>query len=150
MANTPVFASTPKSWQAWTVPTAGGNTQTATITQAGLRASGSARSGNTANTPTGAVALLSAGASGSRVDEINFTALATSTSNVGRIFIYNGTDHFLLKEVSIPAVTASNTTPVATVTTTFSNLVVPSGSSIYVSVAVLDSGYSVTAFGGDF
>jgi hypothetical protein len=150
MAQAPIFAASPKSWHVWTVPTAGGTTQTATITAAGLQATGNARSGSNANLPTGAVLLLSGGTSGSKVDEITFTAIATSTSNVGRIFINNGTNVYLYKEVSIPAVTASASVPAASVTISFNNLLIPSGSSIYVSVATLDSGYAVSAFGGDF
>ena len=152
MATSPQFAATPKSWQAWVVPTAGGTTQTATITTAGLQATNNARSGTGTSTavPTGSVSLLAAGASGSRVDEITFTALVNSTASVGRIFVYNGTNHYLYKEIIIPANTASASNPVMSVTTTFNNFVIPSGSSVYVSTSVLDSGYSVVAFGGDF
>ena len=150
MAANPSFASTAKSWQAWTVPTAGGTTQTTTITTAGLQAAGSARSGSTSTAATGAVSLLSAGSTGTRVDEITFTSLGTSTANVGRIFIYNGTNYYLYKEIVIPAVTPTASVATASVTTTFSNFIIPSTSSIYVSVATLDAGYSVVAFGGDF
>jgi hypothetical protein len=149
MATTPAFASTPKSWHAWTVPTAGGTTQTATITTTGLQAA-SARSGSNSTLPTGAVLLTTAGSSGTRIEEINFTSLSTSTANVGRIFINNGTNVYLYKEVSIPATTASASVPVASVTVFLNNFVIASGSSVYVSVATLDSGYSVVAFGGDF
>jgi len=149
MASTPQFAATAKSWQAWTVPTAGGTTAPSTFTTSGLQAA-SARSGSTSTAATGAVSLLSAGTSGTRVDEVTFTSLGTSTANIGRIFIYNGTNYYLYKEIVIPAVTPTASVATASVTTTFSNFIIPSGSSIYVSVATLDAGYSVVAFGGDF
>jgi len=150
MATTPSFASTAKSWQAWTVPTAGGVTQTTTYTTAGLQATGSARSGANATPPTGAVLLMSAASAGSRIDEITFTSLGTSTANVGRIFINNGTNVYLYKEITIPAVTPSVSQVAASVTTNFNNFVLATGSSVYVAIATLDSAYSVVAFGGDF
>ena len=155
MASTPAFASTVKAWAAWVIA-AGGTTQTATITTAGLQATGNSRSGGgiTVGVPTNSVSLMAAGATGSRIDEITFTALTTSSANIGRVFVYNGTNHYLYKEIAIPANTPSASNPTASVTTTFNNLVIPSGSSIYVSVATMgtttDGGYSVTAFGGDF
>lgn len=156
MASTPQFASTAKSWLAggWVI-TAGGTTQTATISDVALKTA-NARSGASGTLPTGAVLLITAGASGSRVDEITFTALTTSSANVGRIFIADDSDTrvFLYKEVSIPAITAAAGTPTATVSATFNNLILAAGYKLYVSVASMgtttDGGYSVTAFGGDF
>jgi hypothetical protein len=103
------------------------------------------------------VLLVTGGTNGSRVDEITFTSIVQSTANVGRIFIYDGARFFLYKEIAIPAVTPSVSIPTASVTTTFSNLILPSATyKIYVSVATVgnatttDNGYAVMAFGGDF
>jgi hypothetical protein len=156
MASTPQFASTAQTWLAsgWLI-LAGGTTQSSTISDAAIGGANS-RSGKSATLPTGAVLLVTAGASGSRVDEVTFTALTTSSANVGRIFIADAssTRVFLYKEVSIPAVTAAAGTPVASVTTSFNNLILAAGYKLYVSVATMgtttDGGYSVTAFGGDF
>jgi len=99
--------------------------------------------------PTNVGTLLTAGASGSRVDEIDIAAAGTSTANVVRIFIFNGTTYFLLQEVLITAITPSATVAAFSTAITFNSLVIPSGSSIRVTTNNAET-YHVTAFGGDF
>jgi hypothetical protein len=99
--------------------------------------------------PTNVGTLFTAGASGSRIDEIDITATGTSTSNIVRIFIYNGTTYFLLQEITITAITPSASVASFTTAITFNSLVIPSGSSVRVTTNNAES-YDVTAFGGDF
>lgn len=99
--------------------------------------------------PTNVGTLWTAGASGSRIDEVDITAAGTSTSNVVRLFIYTGTTYFLLQEVLITAITPSATIPAFSTTLTFNNLVLQSGYSLRVTTNNAET-YHVTAFGGDF
>lgn len=99
--------------------------------------------------PTNVGTLFTAGASGSRIDEIDIVAAGTSTANVVRIFIYNGSTYFLLQEILISAITPSASTVAFSTAITFNSLVIPSGSSVRVTTNNAEA-YHVTAFGGDF
>lgn len=100
-------------------------------------------------TPTNFGIVFTAGSSGSRIDEVNIVATGATTANVVRLFLYNGTEYFLLQEVMIAALTPSNIAPVVTYVSTFSNLMLPSGWSLRASTNNSE-GYDVNAFGGDF
>lgn len=99
--------------------------------------------------PTNVGTLFTAGSNGSRIDEIDITAAGTSTANVVRIFVYNGTTYFLLQEVLITAITPSASISSFSTAITFNSLVIPSGHSIRVTTNNAET-YHVTAFGGDF
>jgi hypothetical protein len=99
--------------------------------------------------PTNVGTVFTAGASGSRIDEINVVATGTTTANVVRLFLYDGSAYFLLQEVLIAALTPSATIPVVTYTSTYSNLMLPSGWSLRATTNNAEA-YAVTAFGGDF
>ena len=100
-------------------------------------------------TPTNVGTVLTAGASGSRIDEVNIVALGTTTTNVVRLFLFDGTDYFLMQEVLIAALTPSVTAPVVTYISTYSNLMLPSGWSLRATTNNAEA-YEVLAFGGDF
>ena len=134
MATAPTFAATPKAW-AGTVP--------ATL--------------DTSNTaPTNVTTIVTAGASGSKIEEIRIVQVAsTTTSGVLNIFLYDGSTYHLVEPVNIQAITLSTT--VANPSDQifqgyYNNLVIPSGWSIRVSVTVaaFQSAFKVIAFGGDF
>lgn len=99
--------------------------------------------------PTNAVTIFTAGSSGSRIDEINVVPLGTTTNNVVRLFVYNGSTYYLLQEVGIAANTPSAAFPVVTYTSSYENFFLPSGWSMVTSTNN-DESYAVTAFGGDF
>lgn len=134
MATAPTFAATPKAW-AVTVP--------ATL--------------DTSNTaPTNTATLVTAGASGSKIEEIRIVQVASTTgSGIVNIFLYDGSTHHLFETVSIPAITLSTTVSNPSdqiFIGNYSNLVIPSGWSIRVTVtlATFQSAFKVLAFGGDF
>lgn len=127
MATTPQFAST--------VRCATGILSTADT----------ARSG----TPTNPVTIFLAGASGSRIDEVDIVATGTTTSGVVRLWIYNGTTYFLLQEILVSAITPSVSTAVFSAVYTFNNLMLPSGYSLRATTNNSES-FTVIAFGGDF
>lgn len=86
---------------------------------------------------------------GSRIDEVTITAAGTSTANVVRLFIYNGSTYFLLQEVYISPIVASATQDSFSTTITFNTLVLPSGFSLRATTNASET-YHVLAFGGDF
>lgn len=108
---------------------------------------------NRDGTGTGpATAIFSAGASGSKVEEIRVKARGTTTAGMVRIFLWDGsgTDGHLLEEVPVAAVT-----PSATVETwesgalTYDNLVIPTGWSVTASTHNAET-FGVMVFGSDF
>lgn len=134
MATAPTFAATPKAW-AGTVP--------ATL--------------DTSNTaPTNVTTIVTAGASGSKIEEIRIVQVASTTgSGILNIFLYDGSTYHLFEPVSTPAVTLSTTVPNPAdqiFIGNYSNLVIPSGWSlrVAVTVATAQSAFKVLAFGGDF
>lgn len=99
--------------------------------------------------PTNVGTVFTAGASGSRIDEVSISATGTTTAGAVRLFIYNGTTYFLLQEIIVQAITPSTTLAVFSYDVTFNNLMLPSGHSLRATTNNAES-FSVIAFGGDF
>ena len=100
-------------------------------------------------TPTNVVTVFTAGSSGSRIDEINIIATATTTAGVVRLWIYNGTTYYLFEEILVSAVTPSTTVATYNTTLTFNNFMLPTGHSLRATTNNSE-GFNVIAFGGDF
>lgn len=106
------------------------------------------------------VTLLTAGASGSRVDAITWrnaqTTQAASSAMLGKLFLSDaaGANPRLVGEALIPAATRSATILGATITFTFSPaLVMKSGQILYTTQSIYASAADaqhVLPFGGDF
>jgi hypothetical protein len=126
MASTPAFASTPKT---------------------GVVSIGTADTSRTAPTNVGTV--FSAAVQGSRIDEVVVTAAGTTTTGIVRLFIYNGSTYFLLREILITGITASSSATSFTQTLGFNNFVLPNGYSLRATTNNSET-FHVTAFGGDF
>jgi len=125
---------------------------------------------NTALDGTGtSVLLFTAGANGSRIDEIRIYPLGTNVATVLRIFINNGsttgtaTNNSLAYEITIPANTLSQVaqaTPLVmkpgadqTVVTSLpiDGLILPAGYKLYATVGTtIAAGVNVTVLGGNF
>lgn len=118
---------------------------TVRCSSAALSTADTARTG----TPTNVVTVFTAGSSGSRIDEVNVVATATTTAGVVRLWIFNGTTYFLLQEIMVSAITPSTTQPVFSSTLTYNNLMLPSGHSLRATTNNSET-FAVTAFGGDF
>jgi hypothetical protein len=130
---------------------------TATPRATGSRVSAS----NTSRDGSGSlVTSFTAGASGSRLDFITFTSAqataAASSLRIMRVFLTDtsGLNPRLISEVSLPAVTASNTAIGATATITFTNgLVIAAGQLIQTTQSVyagVQDQTDVLSRGGDF
>jgi uncharacterized membrane protein len=55
------------------------------------------------------VDILTAAAAGTRVDALEIVAAGTTTAGVVRLFLYDGTNNRLFKEILVDAVTPSTT-----------------------------------------
>lgn len=106
--------------------------------------------------PTTVGTVLTAGASGTRIDYIDIQGVATTTACLVNLFIYDGTNYILWTQVPVIAVTSSTTAP-AFAATLSSNvnanlmpLILPTGYSLRAAVSVTQTGVRVTAQGGDF
>ena len=123
MANTsPIFPQTPKtSW--------------VTLTTAGAATDG-----------TTAVIGYTAGANGSRIDQIKVRALGTNVQTVLRLFVNNGNsstsaaNNSLVHEVTINATTASSTTSLAD-----NDITITKGTDIAVPIPYLPANYRIYA-----
>ena len=99
---------------------------------------------------TGTVATLITGvAAGTRVAEIVIKARVTTTAGQVRVFLHDGTNFWFFDEIAVAAATVSATVQGTRVSTTYSNLILPSASwSLRVSTHNAES-IDVTAFAAD-
>jgi hypothetical protein len=99
--------------------------------------------------PTNVGTVFTAGSSGSRIDEVNIISTGTTTAGVVRLWVYTGSTYYLLSETIVTAITPSTTLAVFSSTSTFNNLMLPSGHSLRATTNNSES-FNVIAFGGDF
>jgi hypothetical protein len=106
--------------------------------------------------PTTVGTILTAGASGTRIDYIDIQAVATTTASIINLFIFDGTNYILWTQVPVIAVTSSTTAPAfqatlsSNVNANLMPLILPTGYSLRATVTVTQTGIRVTANGGDF
>lgn len=93
--------------------------------------------------------ILTAGASGARVDEVRIVGLGTTTAGMVRLYASDGTNHRLIAEQTIAAATPSGTVPAVSYVLTFNNLLLKGTETLRASTHNAES-FAVTAFGGDF
>lgn len=126
MATAPQYVGTPKSWHA------------------ALSAANTNRDG------TGTIVnVVSGGASGSRIDRVRIVSRGTTTAGVVRLFLSDGTNIRLLKEVLVDAITPSTSIAVFMADVTFADgLTVPVGWSLQASTHNAEN-FNVIAQGGD-
>lgn len=94
------------------------------------------------------VTVMSAGSSGTKVNEIAVQAAGTVTAGVVRIFINNGTTNFLFDEFQITATMPSSSVTAYRSYKAYENLVLPTGYSIRASTSNSES-FNVIALGAD-
>jgi hypothetical protein len=107
---------------------------------------------------SGAITIFSASISGSFVQRIRFKASGSTTATAARVFIGNannpatGSNVVLFDEVTLPAVTLSNTAAQAVYELPI-NAAIPAGYRIIATVAtaqVAGGGWYVSAVGGSY
>jgi hypothetical protein len=111
---------------------------------------------NTNKDGTGTIGtIFTAGASGSRIDAISLKATVTTTAGAIRLFIYDGSNYFLLTEIPVTAQTSSATSPAweaqlnTNTMTQFLPIILPTGHSLRASTNNAEN-FNVLAIGGDF
>lgn len=107
---------------------------------------------NRDGTGTGpATAIFTAGASGSKIEEIKVKARGTTTAGMVRIYLWDGsgTDGHLVEEVPVTAITPSATVETFEATLTYDNLFIPTGWSVTASTHAAET-FGILIFGGDF
>ena len=126
MATSPVFAVTPR-----------------------IGAVSIATADSSYTSPTNVGTLITGASTGTRIAELVVKCAATSAAAIVRIFLYDGTTYWLFDEVTVSAATGSSTVQQTRVSTTYSNLILPSASwSVRVTTSVAQATH-VTALGAD-
>lgn len=106
--------------------------------------------------PTTVGTIVTAGASGTRIDYIDIQGVATTVAGLINLFVYDGTNYVLWNQVPVQAVTSSTTAPAFAAllsSNTNSNimpLTLPTGYSLRATTSVAQTGIRVNAYGGDF
>lgn len=106
--------------------------------------------------PTTVGTVLTAGASGSRIDYIEVMGVATTVASLINLFIYDGSTYSLWQQIPVQAVTTSTTTPSYTATISSNGnanimpLTLPTGYSLRATTTVTQTGVRVIAYGGSF
>jgi hypothetical protein len=108
--------------------------------------------------PTQAVSVFVAGASGSKIEEIDAIAVATTlapatVAGLIYLFLYDGTTYHLRATMPITAVTASATVAPWTATpVVFNNLWLKSGWTLFASISAAPTtgAIKIHAFGADY
>lgn len=106
---------------------------------------------NTARNGTGTiVSVFSAGASGSRIDDIYIVANATTTAGVIRLFISDGTNIRLWQEILVTATTPSTTVQVWSYSLLNQALILANGWSLQASTNNAETFSVFVTRAGDF
>jgi hypothetical protein len=106
--------------------------------------------------PTTVGTVLTAGASGSRIDYIRIQGVANTVAGLVNLFIFDGTNYFLWQQIPIQAITSSTTVPAFTTNLSSNSdanimpLNIPSGFSLRATTTTAQTGVRVIAYGGDF
>lgn len=128
MATNPAFASTPRL----------GSAQIAT---ANTNRDGTGTLGN----------VFTGGANGSRIDRVRITATVTTTAGMVRLYVYDGTNTRLIREVVVSAITVAAGTAGFTAEIEFpGGLLLPDSNHILKASTHNAETLNVFAVGGDF
>lgn len=128
MAAAPEFVDSPKTWLAQ------------------ISAANTARDGSGT-----IVDVVTAGTDGTRIDEISIEATGTTTAGVVRLFLYDGTNTRLFREVLVTAITPSTSIKVFEALLTFlKGLHLPAGATWKLKAATHNAEtFNVFVRGGD-
>ena len=100
--------------------------------------------------------VLTAGASGTRIDYIDIQGVATTVAGLINLFVFDGTNYILWTQVPVQAVTSSTTAPAFQVflssngNSNIMPLTLPTGHSLRAAASVAQTGVRVSAYGGNF
>lgn len=98
---------------------------------------------------TGLTQLTTTSTNGTRVDSITVKAQGTSVATQQFIWINDGTNSYLYDEITVAAITPSNTATSTSNTISYTTLVLPPTYRLFTSQTV-SSNVTVYAFGGQY
>jgi hypothetical protein len=96
------------------------------------------------------VTVLTAAASGTRIDDIYMVATGTTTAGVIRLFVHDGTNARLLSETLVTAITPSTTVQVWSNTLLSQAIVLKTGYSLRASTQIGETFNIIVTRAGDF
>lgn len=107
--------------------------------------------GGTKTTPTNTVTVFTAGASGSRIDDLYIAALGTNIANTISLYLYDGSTYHLFNEQATAAITPAAGTPVFQLFLTNLAIIIKTGWSLRAGVTSTEAnGYKIAVTrGGD-
>lgn len=112
---------------------------------------GQVSTANTNRDGTGTIAtIFTAGASGSRIDDITIIATGTTTAGMVRLFLHDGTNARLWAEVPVSAATPSGTVQAFAASLLNQSLILPSGWSLRASTNNAETFNVIVDRAGDF
>lgn len=127
MSANPIYIGAPKTWQA------------------ALSAANTNRDG------TGTIVdVVSGGSTGSRIDKVRAVASGSSSAGVIRLFLYDGTNTYLIKEMLVSAITPSTAQGVWSGEWDADGLVLPNNNWKLRASTHNAEAFKVFAKGGDF
>jgi hypothetical protein len=100
--------------------------------------------------------LITAGASGTRIDYIEVMGVANTSAGLVNLFLYDGSTYHLWQQIPVIALTVGTTTPSYSATISSNGnanvmpLCIPSGWSLRATTTTAQTGVKVIAYGGDF
>ncbi len=100
--------------------------------------------------PTHAVSVVSAGASGSKIEEVRFVGTGTTVAGVVVLYLYDGTNYHVYDSVVVTVVTPSTTQGPFEQVNAYPNLELPNGWSLYATSFVASQLINVVATGGSY
>lgn len=102
--------------------------------------------------PTNVTTVFTAGASGSKVDQVTLTGVGTTVAGVVNLFILRSAVYYLVDQFLITALTSSTTAIAFTATHTYENFLLANGDVLKVTNTVSgnQSLIQVACYGGDF
>jgi hypothetical protein len=106
--------------------------------------------------PTTVGTVLTAGASGTRIDYIDIQGVATTVAGLINLFVFDGTNYILWQQLPVQAVTSSTTAPAFALALSSNGnsnimpLTLPTGFSLRATSSVAQTGVRVSAYGGNF
>jgi hypothetical protein len=116
---------------------------------------GQVSTANTARDGTGTLATIftagiTAGSSGSRIDDIKIQATGTTTAGAVRLFLHDGTNARLYDEILVPAITPSTTVEAFSAMLVNQAIVLPNGWSLRASTNNAETFNVIVSRAGDF
>lgn len=100
--------------------------------------------------PTNITTIVTAGTSGSKIDEIVFMGDGSTVAGTVNVFLFDGSNYHIYDSVGVVAVTAGAQAPPWRMVKTYANLLIANGWSLRVTSTVASQLIVVSAFGGSF